>query len=89
MDLYKPYYKLMHSLFKKAILIPDRFHIVIQVRNALDSTRIMLCKKSNPNYRKLKKYWKFILKKDYLDYRCKSKIHFLLKRQYCIAAHCI
>ena len=64
MDLYKPYYKLMHSLFKKAILIPDRFHIVIQVRNALDSTRIMLCNKSNPNYRKLKKYWKLILKKE-------------------------
>ena len=73
MDLFKPYYKLMHSLFKKAILIPDRFHILIQVRNALDSTRIMLCKKSNPNYRKLKKYWKLILKKeDKLDNKNKK-----------------
>ena len=62
LDLYKPYYKLMHSLFKNAILIPDRFHIVIQVRNALDKTRIKLCTKSNPYYRKLKKYWKLILK---------------------------
>ena len=62
MDLYKPYYKLMHSLFKNAILIPDRFHIVIQARNALDKTRIKLCYKSNPNYTKLKKYWKLILK---------------------------
>lgn len=62
MDLYKPYYKLMHELFKNAILIPDRFHIDIQVRNALDSTRIKLCKKSNPHYKKLKKYWKLILK---------------------------
>ena len=62
LDLYKPYYKLMHSLFKNAILIPDRFHIVIQVRNALDKTRIKLCIKSNPNYTKLKKYWKLILK---------------------------
>ena len=62
LDLYKPYYKLMHSLFKNAILIPDRFHIVIQVRNALDKTRIKLCTKSNPNYSKLKKYWKLILK---------------------------
>ena len=62
LDLYKPYYKLMHSLFKNAILIPDRFHIVIQVRNALDKTRIKLCYKSNPNYTKLKKYWKLILK---------------------------
>lgn len=62
LDLYKPYYKLMHSLFRNAILIPDRFHIVIQVRNALDKTRIKLCVKSNPNYKKLKKYWKLILK---------------------------
>lgn len=62
LDLYKPYYKLMHSLFKNAILIPDRFHVVIQVRNALDKTRIQLCYKSNPNYTKLKKYWKLILK---------------------------
>ena len=64
MDLYKPYYKLMHNLFKNATLVPDRFHIVIQARTALDNTRIKLCNKSNPNYRKLKKYWKLILKKE-------------------------
>ena len=64
MDLYKPYYKLMQSLFRNAIIIPDRFHIVLQTRNALDSTRIRLCVKSNPNYIKLKKYWKLILKKE-------------------------
>ena len=62
LDLYKPYYKLMHSLFRNAILIPDRFHIVIQARNVLDKTRIKLCIKSNHNYNKLKKYWKLILK---------------------------
>ena len=64
MDLYKPYYKLMHNLFKNAILISDRFHISIQARNALDNTRIKLCTKSHHNYRKLKKYWKLILKKE-------------------------
>ena len=64
MDLYKPYYGLMHSLFKNATLISDRFHIVIQVRNALDNTRVKLCTKNNPNYTKLKKYWKLILKKE-------------------------
>ena len=62
LDLYQPYYKLMHSLFRNAILILDRFHIVIQARNALDKTRINLCKKSNPNYKKFKKYWKLLLK---------------------------
>ena len=45
----------MHKLFPNATLIPDRFHIVIQASNALDKTRIKLCKK-------LKKYWKLILK---------------------------
>ena len=64
MDLYKPYYSLMSKLFRNAILIADRFHIVIQARNALDNTRIKLCSKSNPNYKKLKKYWKLILKKE-------------------------
>ena len=64
MDLYKPYYVLMHRLFPKAALIPDRFHIVLQIRNALDKTRISLCKKSNPNSNKLKKYWKLILKNE-------------------------
>ena len=71
LDLYKPYYKLMHSLFRNAILIPDRFHIVVQVRNALDKTRIKLCTKSNPNYSKLKKYWKLILK----DKRALDKVN--------------
>ena len=47
-----------------AILIPDRFHIDLQVRDALDNTRKKLCIKSNPNYRKLKKYWKLILKNE-------------------------
>lgn len=64
MDLYKPYYKLMHKLFPNATIVPDRFHIVVQFRNILDSYRISLCKKTNPNYNKLKKYWKLILKNE-------------------------
>ena len=64
LDLYKPYYSLMHTLFPNAILIPDRFHIILQIRNALDKTRVSLCKKSNPNYNKLKKYWKLLLKNE-------------------------
>ena len=64
MDLYKPYYKLIHFLFKNTILIADRFHIIVQPKTALDNTRIKLCNKNNPNCRKLKKYWKLILKKE-------------------------
>ena len=78
MDLYKPYYNLMSSLFRNAILIADRFHIVIQVRNALDNTRVKLCNKSNSNYKTLKKYWKLILKKecDLDDKKKKYNKHF-------------
>mgnify|MGYP004590477169 FL=1 len=54
MDLHKPYYVIMHNLFRNATLVPDRFHIIIKVRNALDNDRIKLCTKSNPNYKKLK-----------------------------------
>lgn len=52
----------MHYLFPNAILIPDRFHIILQPRNAMDKTRIKLISKSNPDYRKYKKYWKLLLK---------------------------
>lgn len=64
MDLYAPYYKLMHSLFPNAILIPDRFHFVLQPRNALDKTRIKSISKWDPDYRKYKKYWKLLLKNE-------------------------
>ena len=78
MDLYKPYYKLMTSLFRNAILISDRFHVVIQARNALDNTRVKLCNKNNSNYKKLKKHWKLILKKecDLDDKKRKYNKHF-------------
>ena len=39
----------------------------------MDNTRIKLCTKSNPNYKKLKKYWKLIFKKeDELDNKIKK-----------------
>lgn len=34
--LYKPYYVLIQEFFPKATLIPDKFHIVLQIRNTFD-----------------------------------------------------
>jgi len=62
LDFYAPYIKLAEKLFKNAAISIDRFHIVTQVYVALNNTRIKLCYKSNPNYNKLKHYWKLILK---------------------------
>ena len=61
-DFYSGYIHLAKKLFKNADISIDRFHIVIQAYNALNSTRISLCKKNNPNYNKLKNYWKLIVK---------------------------
>ena len=63
-DFYSGYICLAKKLFKNAYISIDRFHIVIQAYNALNSTRIKLCYKSNPNYNKFKDYWKLILKNE-------------------------
>ena len=63
-DFYSGYIYLAKKLFKKANIVIDRFHIVIQAYNALNMTRVKLCYKSNPNYNKLKTFWKLIVKNE-------------------------
>ena len=63
-DFYSGYIHLAKKLFKNAEISIDRFHIVIQAYNALNTTRVKLCYKSNPNYNKLKNYWKLIVKNE-------------------------
>lgn len=63
-DFYSGYIYLAKKLFRNANISIDRFHIVIQAYNALNSTRVNLYKKSNPNYNKLKDYWKLIVKSE-------------------------
>ncbi len=76
-DFYSGYIYLAKKLFKNADISIDRFHIIVQAYNALNTTRVKLCHKSNPNYNKLKDYWKLILKneKDLSDEKLYSK-HF-------------
>lgn len=63
-DFYSGYIYLAKKLFKNADIVIDRFHIVTQVYVALNSTRVSLCKKDNPNYNKLKDLWKLIVKNE-------------------------
>ena len=63
-DFYSGYIYLAKRLFKNADISIDRFHIVAQAYNALNCTRVNLCKKDNPNYNKLKDYWKLIVKNE-------------------------
>ena len=61
-DFYLGYIHLAKKYFKNASIVIDRFHIVTQIYVALNHARLQLCKKSNPNYNTLKRYWKSILK---------------------------
>lgn len=61
-DFYSGYIFLAKNLFKNAKIVIDRFHIIVQVYNALNNARVQLCHKNNPNYNKLKDLWKLILK---------------------------
>ena len=63
-DFYSGYIFLAKKLFRNAEISIDRFHIVIQAYNALNTTKVKLCYKSNPNYNKLKDYWKLIVKNE-------------------------
>ena len=77
-DFYSGYIYLAKKLFKNADIVIDRFHIISQVYVALNSTRVSLCKKDNPNYNKLKDLWKLILKnKNDLSDEKKYSKHFL------------
>ena len=62
MDFYSGYIHLAKKLFRNANIVIDRYHIVTQVYNALNITRVKPCYKSNPYYNKLKHYWKLFLK---------------------------
>ncbi len=76
-DFFPGYIYLAKKLFKNANISIDRFHIVVQAYVALNSTRIGLCKKANPNYSKLKDYWKLIVKnKNDLSNEKKYSKHF-------------
>ena len=63
-DFYSGYIHLAKKLFRNADIVIDRFHIVVQAYVALNVTRVKLCNKNNPNYNKLKNYWKLIVKNE-------------------------
>lgn len=77
MDMYSPYLAVVKDCFPKAQIVIDRFHIVQHLNRALNSFRIRVMneakKKSETDYRKLKKQWKLLLKNEWelnvIDYR--------------------
>ena len=76
-DFFPGYIFLAKKLFRNADIVIDRFHIITQSYVALNSTRVSLCKKDNPNYNKLKDLWRLFLKnKNDLSEEKKYNKHF-------------
>ena len=64
-DIYTPYMSLIKEMFPNAKIILDRFHIVNLLSRALNKTRINTMKNfstKSMQYKRLKRYWKLILK---------------------------
>ena len=67
-DMYTPYIDLARELFPNSEIVIDKFHIVQLMTRCIQKLRINEMKKLNKNsseYRKLKRYWKIILKKEW------------------------
>lgn len=60
-DMYKPYIILIKKMFKNALIVFDKFHIIQHINRALNKARIDLMNKNKNNYNKLKRYWKLLL----------------------------
>lgn len=87
MDMNASYQQLIKMIFPNAQIVTDRFHIVQQITRSLNQLRIKKMNAfntSNPEdkkkYRRLKRYWKLILKdSDSLDNR-QPAYHPMFKR---------
>ena len=64
MDMYTPYISLVNSIFPDAKIVIDKFHIVNLVNRAFNQTRISIMNSTQdePLKRKLKLFWKSLLK---------------------------
>ena len=61
-DMYSPYVSLIKKMFPNAQIVIDKFHLTQLVSRAFNKTRIMIMKKHKQHYKKLKRYWKLLLK---------------------------
>lgn len=64
-DMYSPYMSLIKEIFPNAKIILDKFHLIQLITRALNKNRINVMNSFNKRtleYKRLKRYWKLILK---------------------------
>ncbi|MGM0282919.1 MULTISPECIES: transposase [unclassified Enterococcus] len=66
MDMNTPHFELVKAVFPKTKIVTDHFHIVQQITRSLNQLRIKtmnIFQKTKPTkYRRLKRFWKILLK---------------------------
>lgn len=69
MDMNAPYFELVKAVLPSAKIVTDHFHIIQQITRALNQLRIKMMntfQKTEPTkYRRLKRFWKLLLKHAY------------------------
>ncbi|WP_062707495.1 ISL3 family transposase [Streptococcus halotolerans] len=63
MDMFSPYYDIAKTLFPKAKIVLDRFHIIQHLSRAMNRLRIQIMnqfERQSHEYKALKRYWKLI-----------------------------
>lgn len=76
MDMYKPYLSLAKECFPNAKIVIDLFHIIQLISKSINNTRVKVMRKDKANYRKMKRYWRLLLKSR-LDLDCSKWKKFL------------
>lgn len=67
-DMYSPYVSLIKKMFPNSSIVIDKFHLTQLISRSLNKTRINVMNKNKKYQRKLKRYWRLILKsRDELD----------------------
>ena len=61
-DMYSPYISLIKKMFPNASIVIDKFHLTQLISRSLNKTRIVIMNKNKKYYRKLKRYWRLLLK---------------------------
>lgn len=87
MDMNSSYPQLIKKVFPNAEIITDRFHIVQQITRAFNQLRIKTMNHFNSSnladkkkYRRLKRYWKLLLKDSATLDNSNMSYHYLFKR---------
>jgi len=63
-DRFKPYKKVVKEMFRNALIIPDKFHLIAEVNSALDRVRKRIQKEKVEKKGKRESWWKGWMKKE-------------------------